>query len=284
MTDANSMTAKIIALVAETHIHPGIGQSTGALDLPVARERTTQYPFIPGSGVKGAYRVWADEKASGLDCDTLFGKTRGDDAGNDSGAGGLLCSDARLLLLPTRCLSDAYKWLTCPAILRRLERDCNRAGYAALNLTLPLPSGREYYGFGVTNTWLGLEERELQCKGAVDSSVIKALKAIVGVDMADAVENRLVIVSDTDFTWFAQYALPVMARNDLDENKVSKNLWYEEALAPDTIMHVLLGQRRPGQVKAFTDAIAAAPYVQMGGNETIGQGWFKMVPFLGVTA
>ena len=48
------MTTEIIGLLAETYIHPGTGQSAGAIDLPVARERVTQYPFVPGSSMKGA--------------------------------------------------------------------------------------------------------------------------------------------------------------------------------------------------------------------------------------
>lgn len=280
MAEAISMTATIVTLVAETHIHAGVGQSTSALDLPVAREKTTHFPFIPGSGVKGAFRVWGTEKAVGLDCKTLFGNASGDDLGNDSGAGTLLCSDARLMLLPVRCLSDAYKWVTCPAILRRLVRDGTRAGYAAFNWSPPIPNDGTYFGVGDQGRWLGLEEREFECAGAIDTSVIAALEAFVGPEMAVDMGKRLVILSDKNFTWFAQYALPVMARNSLDENKISDGgLWYEETMAPDTILYATFGERRPGAVKSFAAAIAAAPYVQMGGNETIGQGWFKMVPY-----
>lgn len=275
------MTAAIVTLVAETHIHAGVGQSTSALDIPVAREKTTHFPFIPGSGVKGAFRVWGTEKAAGLDCKKLFGNASGYDAGNDSGAGSLLCSDARLMLLPVRCLSDAYKWVTCPAILRRLVRDCTRAGYTALDWSLPVPNDEAYFGAGDKGQWLGLEKREFECAGAVDPSVITRLQAFVGPEMAQDMEKRLVILSDTDFIWFAQYALPVMARNVLNENKISGNLWYEETMAPDTILYALFGERKPGAVKTFSAAISDAPYVQMGGNETIGQGWFKMVPYTG---
>src|SRR5208282_3302509 len=48
------MNTQIVGLVAETSIHPGAGQSSGIIDLPVAREAATDYPFVPGSSVKGA--------------------------------------------------------------------------------------------------------------------------------------------------------------------------------------------------------------------------------------
>ncbi len=277
MSKANKQSS-IITMIAETHIHAGIGQSTGALDLPVARERTTHYPFIPGSGVKGAFRVWAEERASGLKVDELFGLA-GDDTGGDGGAGNLLCSDARLLLLPVRCLSDAYKWVTCPAILNRFMRDCTRAKTECI-MTVTDPGPKKYFGDDKTGDWLGLEEREFECAGSVDPSIITALQKVVGDDLAGSIENRLVILSNKDFTWFARYALPVMARNALDENKIVKGgaLWYEETLAPDTVMYVLFGERQPA-VEDITKAITQAEYIQIGGNETIGQGWFKMTEY-----
>ena len=282
MADENTTEAAIITLIAETHVHPGIGQSAGALDLPVSRERVTQYPFVPGSGVKGACRVWAEEKAGfRAEADKLFGRASGPDSGAADGAGALLLSDARLLLLPVRCLTDAYKWVTCPAILRRLARDIVRAGYSALNWTLPAPEQEKYCGQGADGDWLGLEEREFKYSGGIDATVTNAIAAMIGPDMAEALTDKLVVLSDRDFTWFAQYALPIMARNVLDENKVSKNLWYEETLAPDSILYMLVGERKPGNLEDFTGAVGSHPYIQIGGNETIGQGWFRMCAYAG---
>jgi len=282
MNNEQTLATALISLTAETHIHSGIGQSSGALDLPVARERTTHYPFVPGSGVKGAFRVWSKERATGLKTDNLFGKAEeAGDEGSDAFAGTLLCSDARLLLLPVRCLSDAYKWVTCPAILKRLKRDIDRNGHTGANLTTTCPNQGEYLGPKAGSDWLGLEEREFEHSGDIDPSVYTTLKAFIGPDMADVLEQRLIVLSDKDFTWFAQYALPVAARNALTEYKISEALWYEETLAPDTIMYCLFGERKRGAVKQFTDAIKPAPYVQIGGNETIGQGWFKMHLFQG---
>ena len=283
MSDNNKNSA-IITMIAQTHIHAGVGQSTGALDLPVARERTTHYPFVPGSGVKGAFRVWAQEQA-GLTNPVitgLFGKEGAADDGSDGGAGNLLCSDARLLLLPVRCLSDSYKWVTCPAILRRFTNDCERAdgSLAFPQLSTKLANGK-YLGQGEENSWLGLEEREFQRADQVENTVVNVLAKIVDVAKSN-LKERLVILSDKDFTWFARYALPVMARNVLstDGKKKSENLWYEESLAPDTIMYVLFGERNPA-VKTVTDAIGDTKYIQIGGNETIGQGWFKMQTYEG---
>jgi len=120
------MKSIILALFAETFIHPGTGQSATAIDLPVAREAATDYPFIAGSSLKGALRdkarqMWlsSDDKDS-KEVDDLFGK--------QENAGNILVSDARLLLLPVRSLNSSYRWLTCPHLLERLHRDTKRAG------------------------------------------------------------------------------------------------------------------------------------------------------------
>ncbi len=50
------MRGIILGMLAETSTHPGMGQMVGAVDLPVARERTTGYPMIPSTALKGALR------------------------------------------------------------------------------------------------------------------------------------------------------------------------------------------------------------------------------------
>ena len=285
--ESSTSSSAIIVLSAETHIHSGVGQSTGALDLPVARERATHYPFVPGSGIKGAMRVWASEARVGLngDINRLFGPEgqSQSDTGTDAGAGQLLCSDARLLLLPVRCLSQAYKWVTCPAILKRFIRDCDRARISS-GIAAPKVEQGHYLGKAQGDEWLGLEEREVKHQGDIDLSLIKTLATATGEDEA-TLAARLAIIDDDTFTWFARFALPVMARNALNEDKIVKSgaLWYEESLAPETIMYLLLAERKATAVTTVLSTMNkdGANYLQVGGNETIGQGWFRMARFMG---
>ena len=48
------MSSRILQAV--TSVHVGEGNAVGALDLPLARERHSGWPFIPGSSLKGALR------------------------------------------------------------------------------------------------------------------------------------------------------------------------------------------------------------------------------------
>lgn len=255
---------EIIGLLAETFVHPGTGQTAGAIDLPVARERTTQYPFIPGSSMKGALRDAAPEDQQ----DRWFGK--------QENAGDILVSDARLLLLPVRSLSGPYRWVTCPYLLERLDRDLRRSGR---NVNLPdnkpsAPENALAHGQGD----LFLEERLFAIEGTVPDAVINAVGALIRHERARArLREQLVVVGDKDFAWFAQYALPVQARNVLDtERKTSRNLWYEETLPPDTLMYLVLGERGNGAAHEAAEFLSKQRYLQAGGNETVGHGWFAV--------
>lgn len=260
---------EIIGLLAETFIHPGTGQTAGAIDLPVARERTTQYPFISGSSMKGALLDAARTK--GLDQtrqEALFGR-------QDNG-GALLVSDARLLLLPVRSLSGPYRWVTCPYLLERFDRDLRRAGR---NLHLPdnKPSAPER-ALAHDQGDLFLEERLFAIEGTVPDEIVNAVGALIPHNRARSrLREQLVVVGDKDFAWFAQYALPVQARNVLDtERKTSRNLWYEETLPPDTLMYLVLGERGNGAAHEAAEFLSKQRYLQAGGNETVGHGWFAV--------
>lgn len=277
------MTAILVGMVAETFVHSGVGQVMGGIDLPVARERTTDYAFMPGSGVKGGYKTWAKEQLGFNDakCNALFGQA--DDAGK------ILFSDARLLLLPVRSLNTAYVWLTCPLLLERLARDIARIGAAAGFDPAKITVGTGTYLAPVLSGSLALEEREFTKPNPGDipasekPGLLGAIKKLMPSVMQSRLERQLAIISDEDFAWFAKYALPVSAHNQLEEKtKKSKQLWHEETLPPDTVMYSILTERKDGAgnladiVTALQGPDTKKHYAQFGGNETVGHGWFHL--------
>ena len=58
----------LLFLRALSPLHAGTGQGIGAIDLPIAREKATGIPYLPGSSLKGVLR----DRASAWDRDTLF--------------------------------------------------------------------------------------------------------------------------------------------------------------------------------------------------------------------
>lgn len=271
------MTAWILGLLTETPMHPGTGQSMDVIDLPVMREKTTRFPVIVGSSLKGALRQRAEElwNSDAPDVFTLFGS-------RESGAGYLMVSDARLLLLPVRSLNAPFVWVTCPYVVERWHRDATRLGLRPNYPPLP-PVGED---MALTTVALHhqepliLEEWALKPQTDADGVLDALIDAWVPMIPHTSVQNRLrfhlAIVHDSIFTFLAQYALPIMAHNVLnDKTKMSENLWYEEVIAPETVFYSLLAPRpgAPTQIGAQVHDLLDRPYIQVGGNETIGYGW-----------
>lgn len=270
------MKTLLYGLLAETSIHPGAGQSSGFVDLPVAREAATDYPVIVGSSMKGALlsvardRGWPDDERN-----RVFGK--------HDNAGGLLVSDARLLLLPVRSLTSHFMWITCPHLIERYVRDRRRMESVAPDsirglevLSAEDVNVPKYIGPDIGA--LFLEERQFVRAGGIPNGLTTILKPMMRhSETADRLDKQLVVLSDASFAWFARYGLPVNARNQLHKDKkTSENLWYEETLPPDSLFYLLLAERSDGALKPIKELFAKKPYLQVGGNETVGHGWFAM--------
>lgn len=273
-----AMSTALMGLMAEVSLHPGAESTVGVVDLPVSREAYTNYPVITGSSLKGALRARATE---------LWGDNNEQIAavfGNPNGAGGISVSDARLLLLPVRTLHGGpFKWVTCPYILERFQRDCRMIG---INIDMNVPALEKGELLVAHNgadgrDWTHLEELCLDNKLAEETilQVVKNIQLLIGDRLHERTRQRLpgqlVICHDDQFRYFAQYGLQVNARNRLDSNKISQGLWYEETIPPESLFYALarsrMGESEPLKIVAslFTDV----PYLQVGGNETIGQGW-----------
>lgn len=267
------MKALIMGLLAETSLHPGSGQSTGAIDLPVSREAATGYPVVVGSSLKGALRDKVERERGRQDplVDEAFGK--------QDNAGMVLVTDARLLLLPIRSLSGHFRWVTCPYILERLERDLALIGRHSDFGSIEVGKGEAALA-QVEGSELFLEEISFKVKQIDQGIWDRIVDAVAPLIRHERTRQRLgrqmVIINDDDFSHFAKFGLAVQARNQLDNNtKESQNLWYEETLPPDTVLYgLLISRTNDGNVlRALRDLLVKQPYLQVGGNETVGQGW-----------
>jgi CRISPR-associated protein Cmr4 len=243
------------------------------VDLPVAREAATDYPVLAGSSLKGALRDRTERReSSGQElAERRFGKV--------DHAGDLLVSDGRLLLLPVRSLTGASQWVTCPQLLERYRRDLARAHQPQLAPPERGADPADSHARAAALDQLFLEERQFLVDGPPDPGLIEMLKrAVPHPEVQERLTNRLVIVSDNDFSWFARYGLPINARNQLsDGTKQSRNLWYEETLPPDTVMYALVMGRTEDALHTLADIFPEHDrYLQVGGNETVGHGWFAV--------
>jgi CRISPR-associated protein Cmr4 len=271
------MNTQLLGLLAETSIHPGAEGASGFVDLPVAREAATDYPVIPGSSLKGALLGFAREpqsdgtgRMSESDRDRIFGMA--------DQAGALLVSDARLLLLPVRSLQSAYQWVTCPHLLERFARDRQRAGLGNADF-LPAPDQPpEGTYLGAHHGTLFLEERQFEGQGPLPERLLATLEPLVPhATTRNRLAGQVVVLHDDDFAWFARYGLSIQARNVLDpDKKTSQNLWYEETIPADALFYAILAERGPDAIQPVKRLFEDHAYLQVGGNETVGMGWFAV--------
>ena len=281
-----SAQQKLVTLIAETSIHAGGSTSEGVVDLPIQREQHTGWPCIYGSGMKGAMRAKAEQQALGGDIVTLFGPDPKDSVGSEH-AGSLLISDARLLFLPVRSLTGHYRWVTCPAILQRLQRDSLRINHN-VRINVPEVGDSDVLVSSLkSQNKLFLEEYAFTPRDTLTDDDLTPLAGMLNDVELKELQGKLAIISNDNFQHLCQAAIPVNAHIALDSTTktVRKGaLWYEESLPADTVMYMTLVAQnsrnktlQAGDVMGVvSEQLFAKPYLQVGGNETTGMGWFRV--------
>lgn len=285
----NNLASTMLGLRAETSIHAGTGQNVGTIDLPIQREEHTGWPCVFGSAMKGAIRCHAETrggmKAAAIK--QIFGP-ESDNASDHAGA--LAITDARILLLPVRSLTGHFKLATCPAVLTRLLRDLELIGKPASYITPDEPIA-EALATPAGGDPLFLEEFQFT-QAKVDLSDLITVLSGFGIE-ENVLNNQLVIMRNDDFKYFCDNATAVTPHIAIDNERktvIGGALWYEESLPPDTLLYtILLGNasrdkaQDPMSADTVLDEITGmfanegkAPYLQIGGNETVGMGWCKV--------
>lgn len=290
---------RLLMLHALTGMHPGSGTALGVVDLPVQRERHTQWPTIPGSSLKGVLRAATRPPTLEGDAKSEWEAAFGPDTKNASDhAGALSLTDARLFAFPVRSLRGIFAWVTCPEALYRLNNDLRLCGISGIDGDLsPLQNhsngdpallpADSLLLVGEQKDRLVLEEFEFVRRG--DAPAIRDWAAAqfgaADKSLAERIKSRLVVLSDDDFTHFVRHATEVVARIGLNyETKTvaSSALFYEEYLPAECLFYsVALAEdsykkdwrkSATDMLSYVDDALRRQPVLQIGGNSTIGKG------------
>jgi CRISPR-associated protein Cmr4 len=289
---------ELLYLHALTSLHPGSGTALGVVDLPVQRERHTQWPTIPGSAIKGVLRDYCRRAvgpdAKSADSDSKITSVFGPPMGKaEEHAGAVSFTDARILAFPVRSLRGVFVWITCPGVLERYQRDLAMLGKPAGNGGIPKPQSGQAMAVeqevGVDRKAV-LEEFEFEVKG--DSRALAEMladAALIDEGTKNRFRTHLVILSDDDFNYFVRNATEVAARVGLDyESKTVKEgaLFYQEFLPAETLFYsavIASASRRPKaerlgardvlrQIRGWLTDGKQMPVIQIGGDETTGKG------------
>ena len=116
------MKKQIMSIFTRTPMHVGAGSSVGIVDLPIIRERHTDYPVIPGSSLKGVLAdLWQEER----DKNDKGGVSSAARAATRSGSSAwtatprrppqVTCSSAKAVLSSSRCAPPRRASLGAPA-------------------------------------------------------------------------------------------------------------------------------------------------------------------------
>ena len=276
----------ILFLHALTGLHPGAGTALGVVDLPVQRERHTQWPIVQASSLKGVLRSACREKLEPDEWLAMFGP---ETANASDFAGAVSLTDARLLAFPVRSLRGVFAWITCSAVLERLRRDASlvaapQPGFGAFPGVERHEAACAEDGDLLVDGHLVLEELEFRCSGSSRETADWVASHAVNDDATSKrLRRHLVVLHDDDFTWFVRHATEVVARVGLDsETKTAKSgaLFYEEFLPPETLFYSLVlaqASRNQDVDRASSRMLALLresipPVLQVGADETIGRG------------
>lgn len=271
-------------------LHAGTGQGTGVIDLPIAREKATGIPYLPGSSVKGTLR---DSNLIADDLKKLFFGPETNDA--DKHAGAAQFADAQLLLLPVRALRGTFAWVTSPYLLRRLARTAKDVQLELYEqCTIPTLNNRQSaLASGTAIVYQGqqvvIEDLDLnidQEKQGIASAWADWIGQYTFSEQEerDMLKERLCIVHDDVLSFLLTTATEVVARIRLQPEPKTVDrgaLWYEEALPSETVLVGLaLGQTiKDERGNALTGAEVithlaglSGKALQFGGKATVGRG------------
>lgn len=293
-----------VFLYAVSPVHMGAGQAVGVIDNPIQRERHTGHPCFAGSGIKGAVRHGFEalsqsakvEKPLQATIDALFGPSPDpqERGGKDLHAGAVSFGDGQLVALPVRSLKGGYVYATCPQAIARAHRLLGSIGilvdWPALAVSDEhcLVANPEL----LSRDKLHLEAFEYTAKDSPELPKVSADLAskALPADAAYAffrekLKTDLIVLSDSDFAYFAQNAMLVEphVRIDADTGTASDGgLFYTENLPPESLLiaPLLASQTRQGKgeqspavvVMAQIKAVIHGKLLQIGGDATTGRG------------
>lgn len=296
------LNARMITLQAISPLHVGVGQGVETIDLPIAREVATGFPYIPGSSVKGVLRDACKDRS-------LREKIFGPDKNNaHEHAGSVQLTDMKLLLFPVRSWQGIFAWVTSPLLLNRWLRDLHAVLSEKEKLHIPsVPSIKHLeearIGFQLDEN-LESARSIVFVKTAESSSSQTPLILLEELDLRvqydetvqrwgemlrhllfryddywkDRFMLHFAVVHDEVMGYLLTSATEVTARVRLKEDiktVADGALWYEEALPAETVLYGLaVATPVKAEVKEVFETISGLVKtpLQIGGKATVGRG------------
>jgi CRISPR-associated protein Cmr4 len=282
------MTKHSLFIYTETSLHAGTGSTVSVVDLPIQRERTTNYPIIQGSGVKGALRSQAnlgkddEQLLFGIDPDIM-------QKSKEAFAGAISVGDARIVLFPVRSLMGVFAYVTCPHVLARVGRETG-ANLPSVSITDDSTALVTSNSSVVTSGSIVLEEFTFAGKASKEVDTIAKWLADNALPQGEEyaywrtkLASSLVVLPDNAFKDFVTTSTEIVTRVKLvTETKTVDTkiggLWTQESLPSDTLLMsgINISSRNPNVNGNSLKEVFDNKRIQIGGDETTGDGFVAL--------
>jgi len=260
-----------------TPLHAGVGSGLGVIDLPIQREKHTNFPKIEASTLKGCFRESFEHKLGRetKEIHLAFG-CDGCDLEVKEFAGALGFSDARILLFPIKSVKGIFAYATCPYIIERFNSEFDKLSLPLVE-ELTISNSSE---IALKNDNVVLEEYLFDVnKNETVNQLAQKIKKIVNIK---GLEKRLIILPNNEFTEFISHSTEVITRNRINNDtgtvdSKSGGLFTEEYLPAETVLYSLI--LYGNSIEDFQDTTPKTWFqknkesvIQIGGNSTLGKG------------
>lgn len=278
---------EVFLLQTLTPLHAGGSFEFSVVDQPIQREGHTGFPKIEASSLKGSLRhhfVRGSSQNRKDEIESLFGTV------DAESASAIALSDARLLFFPVRSAKGIFAYVTSPYIIHRFQQEAalfsSDKDWKPVEFdSLPIVC-QESKIVIETNQGENLLLEEYRYKNVRENesfnSFILKLANKFGLE-SDMLQEHAVLVSDDEFSYYAQHSTEITTRISIDiETGTSKEgaLFHEEYVPADAIFYsVLFATHRNGKEASHWMGRMQnlLPNVfQVGGNVTLGKGVLQL--------
>lgn len=279
----NSNLLSMLTFYAVSPIHAGSGAATSHVDLPIQRERHTNWPHIQSSSVKGAirahYRDCASEEEA-KEINYFFGSDAYNDKDREGDKGELASivsfSDANLLAFPMRSNVAPFVWVTCPAVLKRLAVNQRLVSMEEVNCSREPADEQAYVLKG------DFPKKEV----LLEDAVVRVEKEPQDINWPDGFPetDKLLLISDSMFDYAVSHCTEIQTNIKIDHEKGTAKdggLRYQELLPADSVLYSVVNFSgrvleegnvfKADMVQKYVQKVLSG-FMQIGGDDTLGRG------------
>lgn len=251
--------------------------------LEIAREVHTNFPYVPGSSLRGTLRdevKLQDETA----VDILFGKEL--DKQGQMGVHQVWFGDARLLWVPMRTMSmnggrNVFSWVSCHSLIRDHAIIAQQSSVIFPNQAVGTSPGTYLVADAqIQVTQMSTEQKQATTLAGTWPNSLKSA-------VQPTWEKNRIVLPDADFQVLMEHSLWTQVRNKIQDETTGANqagsaevFWTDVCIPRDTIFYFSWGYSllkekpvRPEQHDLLMGVLQGL--FQVGGQANVGRGWVQ---------